>query len=304
MNQIIIICPTCGSRLPTAKEITERGRSGERTFITPGICVKCATPGKRKFNLIYHITPTANYRWNIEQLVKRWDLFTGNKLFAIARGDGFDKLENVLALFPEPIDYILVDNHPELRETHSLAALLLRASLWDKGDATFYAHTKGITRGGDLAVQLWTEAMYHFNLDYPERLNNLLDKFPIVGCCKRKGKFSHFPKESTWHYSGTFYWFRNRDLFGRKNWIAVPQGRYGAEAYPSVIFKEDEAGALFGDGFKNGYDLRYMNTLLQGYDYFKNLLPTQDQLDNANRNAMSGVRTLRTLDRKARSTPR
>lgn len=228
----------------------------------------------KKYNLLYHITPIGNYKWNIEKLLQYWNVFDyGRKAIAIATGKDFDAPEKVIDLFPSQnnTQFFTVDNHPELRETHSFPSLLLKASEWTVDSSTFYAHTKGVTRKDDPAITLWTEILYYYNLHNIELVQKSLDQFPITGCCKRHGKFSNFPKESTYHYSGTFFWFRNKDLFERK-WIQVPPMRYGTEAYLSLLFKEREAGCLWGNKFHNGYDWNYMKTLVQNEPHFQTFL--------------------------------
>ena len=248
-------------------------------------------------NLIYHITPMGNWRWNLAHILKDriWELFTGKKAFAVAQGPGLEPLLNVVEFMEGMIDLESPDvtiekigNHPVLRETHSFPMLLLRASEWT--GYTFYGHTKGVTRGDDPAVKLWTEALYHFNLDnFPAEL---LEQYPVVGAIKRHGTFPNFPRSSRWHYSGTFFWFRNEDLFSKLNWTEVPQTRYGAEAYLSMLFPLDQAGCIAGDKFGDPYKLNIMKDFLRRYDYFKEALA---ELDNSNRDAARSVQPMRAV---------
>lgn len=224
-------------------------------------------------NLIFHVTPIANYKWNIEQLIKRWPIFTGKKVIAIATDRTFDTPNVVKSLFPKDLDleFIEVKNHPLLRETKSLPVLLERASEFDRSGTLCYFHSKGVTRKEDPSVMLWTRIIYHYGMDLIEKVDKLLLKFPVVGCCKRYGKFETFPRGSTWHYSGTIWTARLKDLFER-NWQNVPLIRYGAEAYISLLFKDEEAGCTWGDRFQNGYRWSYMKDLVKDEIYFKKFL--------------------------------
>lgn len=224
-------------------------------------------------NLIYHITPMGNWKWNVDQLVQRQKVFTGQKVFVITHGKALVDPEEARKFvqygFGEEVIFYLLANHPTLRETHSLGNLLLGASQFDRDSVTFYGHTKGVTRADNPAVALWTKALYRYNLDYIDQVDTLLEKFPVVGACKRHGSFKHFPASSRWHYSGTFFWFRNKDLFEKQTWPGVVQTRYGAEAYLSGLFPSTKAGCVFGDNFQNGYNFEYMAGLLSKDEYFK-----------------------------------
>jgi hypothetical protein len=70
------------------------------------------------------------------------------------------------------------------------------------------------------------------------------------------------PRNHRWHYSGTFYWFRNRDVFQR-DWRTVDQKFFGTEAYPGLLFHPDDTGCLFADKTKDLYKLDYWNSEIQ-----------------------------------------
>jgi hypothetical protein len=63
-----------------------------------------------------------------------------------------------------------------------------------------------------------------------------------LGAMKTIGKATVYPGD--WHYSGTAFFFRNRDVFSR-NWRAVPQIYGGVEAWPGVLFTREEAGCIY-----------------------------------------------------------
>lgn len=216
----------------------------------------------KTFNLIYHVTPMGSYRWNLELLRERLHIFNGKKIAAVAQGPGLDDIRTVQSLLPG-VECAPFDNSPEYRETATLKPLLNAVFSTNREEATFYAHTKGVTRPNDEAVTKWTLALYQKNLDDMEHITDLLEKYPVVGAFKRYGVFSNFPLGSKWHYSGTFFWFRNRDLVHRPAWRMVPKHKYGAEAYLSLIFSPTEAGVSFCDNAKDLYNLRYVNRIIR-----------------------------------------
>ena len=59
-----------------------------------------------------------------------------------------------------------------------------------------------------------------------------------------------------WHYSGSLYWFRNRDAF-RRNWRYVPERFYGTEAWPGIMFAPDESACVVCDDVGDLYNLDY-----------------------------------------------
>lgn len=227
-----------------------------------------------KKNLLYHCTPTPNevWRWNLDQLLPRVHHFDGVKLIAIAQGtleDGTELLpwSEVRKHIPLDIKCVPTKNDPVLRETASLPELLRRLRDTARGAGiTFYAHSKGISRGGapykmQEAIRLWTQVMYEMCLDRVPEIEKILETKACCGAFKRYGRFGHFPRTSHWHYSGTFFWFRNDKLF-QKEWENVPRSRYGAEAYLSTLFDESEAGCIFGDGVTDLYNVGYLRRIL------------------------------------------
>lgn len=217
-------------------------------------------------NLLYHLTPIGDYEWNLSQLEKRLHLFNGRKIIIVAlTPEQYLEAEGKLPMEDFPANIITYINNSELRETATLKILLTDLYLHrtDPNEITFYAHSKGVTLQDHAAVRLWTEAMHYFNLDCIDRVEELLKEYPIVGAFKRYGRHPH-DRESRWHYSGTFWWFRNKDLFER-DWTNIPMHRYGTEVYLSKLFTQKEAGVVFGDNVRSLYHLAYTRRLLGKY---------------------------------------
>jgi hypothetical protein len=66
------------------------------------------------------------------------------------------------------------------------------------------------------------------------------------------GSYRHFnlfrlPRYNAWSYSGTYFWFRNKDVFARQNWNELLPFFATIEAWPGVVFKAHEVSCLFFD---------------------------------------------------------
>lgn len=200
-----------------------------------------------KRNLLYHITPMGCWRENITQLNRYIHIFNGYKIAVVAQGDGLENLADItdeLACF----DSIRpVENDLELRETPSLALMLTELRKIAPKGHTFFAHTKGVTHHGNPSVELWTRTMYERNLGDLGLVQKLFKSYPVLGCFKRYGTFDALPAGCDWHYSGTFFWFDNATLFARDWKGAIKRHKYGAEAFPGLLYSIDEGGCLFAD---------------------------------------------------------
>jgi hypothetical protein len=215
-----------------------------------------------KRHLLCHIYPFSNGKWRetVAALKHRWQLFDGRKVVAIGLADprekaAIDPPELVKEAFgDDPPEFIERWNKPHLREVVTFVPLL-QAVEPDREGVTFYCHGKGSSHGhDDSPCHAWRELMFHILLDYPELAACALEKFPLVGCFRRPHRFGLGPHQ--WHFSGTFYWIRNRDVFAR-NWRKVDRTWFGTESWPGRHFSQDEAGCLFMDNAGDLYDANY-----------------------------------------------
>jgi hypothetical protein len=106
----------------------------------------------------------------------------------------------------------------------------------------------------------WRNAMYHELLDDWPRIDEMLDEYPIIGTHRRQHNEDHriYPdgqSESSWHFAGTFFWFRNADVFSTDRWRQVWQatGR-GAEAWPGRMFEFEQSACVAYDGLVEHYN--------------------------------------------------
>ena len=199
----------------------------------------------KTLNLLYHIWPVASndlWRWNVEQLLKRIDLFNGKRTIAIATDEETVSADEVKRAFGKDghrVEFITVDNDVRLREAGTFIRLLETVRTRDRSVTTFYAHAKGVSRARTVhAVEKkWAECMYHYCLDFPERVTEALS---------RKGMYGvSFKVETTWIYPGTFWWFHNASLFEQPDWntLGNPMTKEGlgwsVEAFPNRFFADD-----------------------------------------------------------------
>lgn len=222
-----------------------------------------------KRNLLYHVTPFASndiWRRNIQQLVRRLDLFNGRRVIAVATGEGLASPEEVrTSLGHLDVEIMPHPNSRELRENATFLKLLERVASTDPSEATFYAHAKGVAKdilcsGDPVGSRYWRNAMYHELLDDWERIAELLEEYPVVGTHRRHHAeqpqiYPDGQSSSDWHFAGTFFWFRNWDVYATNRWRDVwqPTG-WGAEAWVGRIFPFDQSACLAYDGLEDAYN--------------------------------------------------
>lgn len=201
-----------------------------------------------KRNLIYHIWPKLGsemWRWNVEQLLKRIDQFDGVRSIAVVTDGGSATLADVQEAFrgARVDNWIGLTNDPNLGEVASFQRLL--ETLPQDDSVTFYGHAKGVKYDGDNQnIRDWASIMYEVCLDNPNYVDASLSQFFVTGPFKNNREYVNQIKHD-WHYSGTFYWFRNAELF-KRDWQSIDQDYYGSEKYLGNLFTSEEAGDLFG----------------------------------------------------------
>lgn len=226
--------------------------------------------GPVRRNLLMHIWPSKGWgawQWNCDQILRRATLFNGRRIVAIATSADADPPEAVQEYLRDlDAEFIIVENDREYREVVTFLPLLGRVASEDRNDVTFYCHSKGCRHRATpdeprTTVFRWTEAMYEVCLDDWPAVAEALQASAMAGAFRRHGMFA-LPGNHRWHYSGTFFWFRNQDVFTR-GWNRVDQRRYGAEAWPGRMFKAEETSCLMLDHCQNMYSLPYFDNVVQ-----------------------------------------
>jgi hypothetical protein len=244
----------------------------------------CYPPIKTR-DLLYHVYPLemmmtqqqqqrhlpAVWRRRLAAVLSRIDLFNGARVIAVATGPGTAHTQDVRKMAePFGCEVIHVPNDPDLREAKTLPVLLARAYSLEPDRALFFAHAKGVTRPYDAGntCHAWAELLEETLLDYWPVVAGVLARYPLAGSCKKVGPGCFDGSASAWHYSGSFFWCRSRELFSRPDWKArIDRHWWGVETYPSLHFPAAaSAGCVFHEApasVLNLYDPAYVqNTVL------------------------------------------
>jgi len=67
------------------------------------------------------------------------------------------------------------------------------------------------------------------------------------------GPFKRDYPDGGWHYSGSFFWMRNPEVF-RGNWKDLAPQRHSVENWPPKICGSGHAASIFGCGVGHLYD--------------------------------------------------
>lgn len=223
-----------------------------------------------KRNLIYFICPFEhNNEWkrNIKKLQFYIDVFNNKRIITIAQGNGLVDADIVIKECGFKADFRIAKNDLILNETAHFIGLL--SSVYSKNDdeITFYAHAKGVSYPSNhedmKSIKIWTDCSYNYCLGDIYRIEHILNKYSCCGCFKKHGEH-HLPMPVDWHFSGTFFWFKNNVLFRNDNWQSIDKNRYGVEGYLGSNINSSEAYCLFGDNPQHSNLYRYAK-----YDWMK-----------------------------------
>lgn len=253
----------CGCRDP--QEVYACALHGEcttkRAMRRMSACNTCIdhVPVDFRRNLIMHVYPVEeNGGWqaNADVIRKHRDLFDGKRIIAIAtnsRGTRhrLDPPEVVRERFGEGFEFLEIPNDRKLREVATFIPLMERVESIQSDDATFYCHSKGCTHDTNdgTTVWRWRDLMYEICLDW-EYVRQALGTHSVCGAFKRYSPLG----KSDWHFSGTFFWFRNKDAFSR-NWRNIDVQWSGVESWPGKMFHIPEAKCLFCDNAGDLYKM-------------------------------------------------
>lgn len=203
-----------------------------------------------KRNLIYYVYPLrgAIWEWNVSQIRKYLPHFSnGKKIFIVAQDEKTETVSHVqYALNCPEAEIRAVPNDGNLWETRWFVETLADVASVEEDECTFYAHAKGVTKGGVhlSPIMAWTHALYFLNLGCIDLIDHLLEKHAAVGAFRLPMGRHPFPDAATqWYYSGTFFWMRHKALFS-KDWRRIAEFPYGVELYPGRHF-----------AFEQSYDL-------------------------------------------------
>ncbi len=213
-------------------------------------------------NLVMHLLPVAgnsNWKMNLNELKERSELFNGKRVLAIS----IDSRESVAGknLKTVTADEVIAyskcigfewttieafPNNSSLREGATFPFLLEQVRSVESNEVTFCCHGKGTTHQDGSITVPWAKRQYRVCLDQWEYVQSALEQYSMAGCFRRFGDFNT-PGNNRWHYSGTFYWFRNDDVFSSGKWRNIDRQFFGTESWPGLMFKPEQVECLFAD---------------------------------------------------------
>jgi hypothetical protein len=231
--------------------------------------IECADLSHVVRHLTFHVWPVRQFgawQWNCDRLLKNADLFNGRRIVAITTSnetDSVDEVRHYLRDFTD--DFIVMKNDARLREVITWVPILKKLEGYQsESDVTFSCHAKGVRHLVHPDVQEstlfdWTDAMYETCLCW-DAIHPLLEEFATVGSFRtQQSHMTQLGGFGPWHYSGSFFWWRNRDAF-RRNWMYTPNHFFGTEAWPGIMFAFRESGVVFADKVLNLYEKHYFDT--------------------------------------------
>jgi hypothetical protein len=206
-----------------------------------------ATPRR---NLLYHVWPVNGtmWKWNVDELLKRIDLFNGRRVMSIVHDERSvtpDEVKRVVA--GHGFEFVVARND-ERGEAINFAEMLHRVASQDANEISFYGHAKGVKYDPDipLPIRRWAEVQYQVVLDDWLTIREQLQRYAMTGPFKRYGRFDPHHNLADWHYSGTYFWMRHSHLFARDH-QNIPQFYGGVETWPGTVFRKEETGCVFID---------------------------------------------------------
>lgn len=206
-------------------------------------------------NLFYNLCALDwNDEWklNLERLGRYEATFNGRRIVVVRTGPGIVAADKIKASFPFEAEFIERPNDPKLHETSGFIETLELLASEDPGEATFYAHTKGVKHGKTsgtsgmqqlASVRQWRNRMYDECLRDPELVDRVMAEKNAAGCFIWQ-TIDHPPV--AWHFAGTFYWLSHR-LFSKPDWRKLPNpiDMWSVELYPGVHFPREEAHSFY-----------------------------------------------------------
>lgn len=201
-------------------------------------------------NMLYHVMPDKKGVWRktASSLASRLGLFNGKRVVGVVCDENTEDPQEVVEMFGGKLDKVIVKKNSSLREMATFLDMLEEVKSEDDQEITFFSHSKGVRHdvNDGVTVHDWAQVMYETLLDYIDRVETLLSDYAMAGSFKKVGR-GFAASVSDWHYSGSFYWFRNKDLFSRP-WNLVDYEWFGVETYPSIMFRCHETATVFYDG--------------------------------------------------------
>lgn len=234
-------------------------------------------------HLTYHVYPLANsnaaWEWNIEQLKKRWALFNGKKILGINySNDTISPDDFLYYCYTVGIswDHVVIKrNDVSLGEVLTWVPSLnfLDIENAQENELVFSAHAKGVKYGEEMpkVIKDWSNVMYSANLDNWNIVKTSLEWFSATGAFRARWSKDKFCKYG-WYYSGSFWWWRAKDVGKNKTWSEVRQFYPGRELWIGNQMDKISSDCIFMDNTKSPYSPEYwQKTILPDWKKFNEI---------------------------------
>lgn len=266
---IKIICPSCDRAIIVSERVgvcnwcqikNNMGRANRNMTPDDGRDHRVisdpfkSTPIK---NLHYFIYPKYedSVDYHIEELQRSIHIFNGKKICCVAIDQNTLQDKYVLKLEYLFDEVYYVQNNSETRESAGFIETLKKLRSKDPNQAICFAHAKGqqIHTKTSPLIRLWSETMYETCVrNWSEVQKAMEDGHPVVGSFKSFAGFR--TTKYQWHYSGSFWWARSKEIFSNKNWQQMCNQWWAAESYVGRHYTREEGYCLFGHNVGSLYE--------------------------------------------------
>lgn len=215
------------------------------------------------FNLAYHLYYSAGhpmYERNMRWLARFRHVFNGKvRIYAT-------NLPNKHAW--GDADVIRLANNSAFRDGYSMPLRLMDFASDSSDEATFFAHTKGVTADNERPLECskrWCDAMYSACLSDMGKVADVLSDHPVAGACRQKRRHTlHYGRpgqdfdDGHYIFAGSFYWVRNDVLYGGDDWRKIHLHSHLAEELPWLVATYEQSACLGYDNWSG--DCRHPST--------------------------------------------
>jgi hypothetical protein len=199
---------------------------------------------------MFHLYPTGDWMRHVTRLQRNANRF-GRVIIGVATDAKSASLEQVNNTLPVDWEVVHAMNEADwknkgLREVATYQQMMPTLTT-GPNDVTFCAHGKGAqphTETSD-AVQWWADVMWRTIIENTDEVvDRIRSGAAIVGSFRRRGTM--LGTRHRWHFSGTFYAFRNCVAFEHGVPVYKPIW-FGTESWPGDYFPIKTSDCVFGD---------------------------------------------------------
>jgi len=260
----------CKTQRPARPQVAQGGRQNSRRSYTgwrseaDGPRIEHGPFVSSIRHLTYFVYPKTedSWKWNLQELAKRWELFNGKRVLGIAHDKYSAEPQAVIdyaASLGMTFDHVLTAaNDAKLREVVLFVPMLklLHPESAGANEVVFSGHAKGQKYDDSSYTRDWADVMYRVNLDHWDSVEDALSTSLFAGSFREYGLFR---RGFDWIYSGTFYWWRLAEI-GKRQWSNVDQWFGGTESWPGKLCDPRESACLFMNNSSRLYDKGYWET--------------------------------------------